>query len=212
MDKNLQRIYESHHKRKRKQDFAIWKKERAKIFSKWIGRGKKVLDLGCRDGTLTKHFVTGNNVTGVDIDKRMLSICKKELKIKTLQLNLYNHWPFPPQSFDVVVMGELLEHMLIPEEVLKKAKKVMKKKGILIGSVPNFYHIKRRILFALGKPVDVFVDPTHTRAIWLNNLKQMLEDDFSKVEIIGLGRKSHEQLMNRFSNLLAHTFVFKATK
>lgn len=211
MDRNLQKVYETHHRNK-KEGFAIWEKERACIFSSWIGIGKKILDLGCRDGTLTKHYSKGNKVTGVDIDKKMLSICKRRLGIKTLHLNLSKQWPFPAKSFDVVVMGELLEHLYNPQEAVRKAKRVLRTNSILIGTVPNYYHIKRRLLFAFGKPVDVFEDPTHVTVFGLSKLKKLLENEFPKVELIGLGRKSHSLLLRHFANLLAHTFVFKATK
>jgi len=47
----------------------LYGRERAEIFSKWLGKGKKILELGCRDGSLTKLFAEGNKITGVDIDK-----------------------------------------------------------------------------------------------------------------------------------------------
>lgn len=43
-------------------------KERGALFSKWIGGNNKVLDLVCRDGTLTKYFCKNNQVTIGDID------------------------------------------------------------------------------------------------------------------------------------------------
>lgn len=210
MDKNLQRLYETHHLGK-KEGFAIWRKERGKTFSKWIGQGKDVLDLGCRDGTLTRYFVKGNRVTGIDIDRRMLVKCRKELGIQTFVLNLYDPWPFSANSFDVVVMGEVLEHLFAPQEIINKVKSVLTQKGTLIGSVPNFYHLKRRILFALGLPVDVFEDQTHITVFGVKKLRRLLETQFREVQIIGLGRKSHSLIMPRYMGLLAHSLLFKAS-
>lgn len=45
---------------------------RARLFTSWIagrGEGQRVLDLGGRDGTLTRHFVAGNDVLIGDIDQ-----------------------------------------------------------------------------------------------------------------------------------------------
>ena len=52
-------------------------------FKEWMGKNKKVLDLGCRDGTLTRHFIEQNEVTGMDIDKMALEDCKNNLNIET---------------------------------------------------------------------------------------------------------------------------------
>jgi 2-polyprenyl-3-methyl-5-hydroxy-6-metoxy-1,4-benzoquinol methylase len=68
MDKNLSLLYEFHHKSLKKGNFSIWERERGLIFSQWIGKGKSILDLGCRDGTLTRYFTNGYFVSGVDID------------------------------------------------------------------------------------------------------------------------------------------------
>jgi 2-polyprenyl-3-methyl-5-hydroxy-6-metoxy-1,4-benzoquinol methylase len=48
--------------------------ERGPQFAAWIGTGKRVLDLGCRDGSLTRYYVEGNIVVGVDIDQQALSL------------------------------------------------------------------------------------------------------------------------------------------
>ena len=59
-------------------DFSILEKERGDIFSLYIGSGKKVLDIGCRDGALTKYFVPGASVVGADIDELSLDRARKE--------------------------------------------------------------------------------------------------------------------------------------
>ncbi|HET6453060.1 MAG TPA: methionine biosynthesis protein MetW [Armatimonadota bacterium] len=41
-------------------------RERGWYLAEWIGQGKQVLDLGCRDGELTRFFAAGNKVTGAD--------------------------------------------------------------------------------------------------------------------------------------------------
>jgi len=49
--------------------------------------------------------------------------------------------PFAPQSFDIVICGELLEHVPNPAFVLTQAWTVLKPGGSLLLSVPFLYHI-----------------------------------------------------------------------
>ena len=57
-EKNLvQSFYESHHMKGQRLNQSFLENTRGRLFAKWIGTNKKVLDLGGRDGTLTKHFI-----------------------------------------------------------------------------------------------------------------------------------------------------------
>ena len=54
------------------------------MFREWIvGTGKDVLDLGCRDGALTRAYIDGNEVVGVDVDREALAEAAK-LGIETV--------------------------------------------------------------------------------------------------------------------------------
>ena len=62
-DKSLvQSFYESHHKEGQRLNQSFLESTRGQLFSDWIGTNKKVLDLGGRDGTLTKYFIKKNKV------------------------------------------------------------------------------------------------------------------------------------------------------
>ena len=47
--------------------------------------------------------------------------------------------PFPNNYFDCVILGEVLEHVKEPEKLLKEAERVLKPKGLIIGTVPDEY-------------------------------------------------------------------------
>ena len=65
----LEHMYASHHRREQaggqRLGQAFLEKPRARLFRAWIGRDKDVLDLGCRDGLLTRHFTDGNRVNAM---------------------------------------------------------------------------------------------------------------------------------------------------
>jgi methionine biosynthesis protein MetW len=178
----IQKIYIKHHSNDKKYGFVYGGDERGNLISKWIGNDKKILDLGCRDGSLTKYFADNNNVIGIDVDTLALEECEKKLKIKTHFININNGLPFEENSFDIVVMGEVLEHTFSPKYILKEAYRVLKKKGILIGSVPNAFRLKNRLLFLIGKTFD----PDHTHLHWFSkkSLKSLLKNtNFNKIII-----------------------------
>mgnify|MGYP001603133097 FL=1 len=169
--------------------------------------------MGCRDGVITKYFVEGNDVTGVDIDSAALENIQKNLGVKTLHFDVQSDdWPIQPESFDAVVAGELLEHVYFPGEIIKKINKVLKPGGLFIGSVPNAFALKNRIkyLFAVkrGTPLE---DPMHINQFSWQELEAILSKNFSEVKLYPLG-KSHYGLRNKFPSLLSHSIAFYATK
>lgn len=165
-------------------------KERGELLKKEIGIGKKVLDIGCRDGSLTKYFVAGNNVLGVDIDELSLEKAKINLKINTRLLDLNGDWnELGGEKFDVIVAGEVLEHLYCPEEVFKKIINHLNPQGIFLGSVPNAFSLKNRVRYLLGKKKNTpLEDPTHINHFGYNDLNNLFKKYFKEVKIFGLGR------------------------
>ena len=53
--------YEEHHRERRDEGDFVFVPERIPLFVPAIGRGKRVLDLGCRSGALTRHFLEGKH-------------------------------------------------------------------------------------------------------------------------------------------------------
>ena len=48
-------LYSKHHLMGNRRNQSISEEKRSKLFKKWVGKNKKVLDIGCRDGILTRH-------------------------------------------------------------------------------------------------------------------------------------------------------------
>ena len=80
-EKNLvQSFYETHHKEGQRLNQSLLESIRRQLFYNWIGKNKKVFDLGGMDGTMTKHFIEKNHVTLADIDEDALEYAKKITK------------------------------------------------------------------------------------------------------------------------------------
>src|SRR5260221_2897445 len=122
----LDETYREHHETRRSPDFVFGGAERADVFRKWVGGpGRRVLDLGCRYGAMTRAYAEGNDVVGMDVDKEALAEAAK-LGIETLWGDATEPLPVPDGSFDVVVAGELLEHLVLPGTVIAEVLRVLR--------------------------------------------------------------------------------------
>lgn len=183
----LQSIYQKHHERGKRYGYLYCHGERGPFLKNWIGTGKKVLDLGCRDGMLTSFYREGNEVIGADIDQKALSIIEKTLSIETLWLDLNAEWPFKQASFDVIVACEIMEHLFFLDTFLENVQKTLKKGGLFIGSVPNAFRLKNRLKFLVGKEYET--DPTHVRQFSCHFLESKLLERFQTASIFPLKGK-----------------------
>tara|TARA_B100000686_G_scaffold250008_1_gene260108 strand:- start:3018 stop:3692 length:675 start_codon:yes stop_codon:yes gene_type:complete len=184
----LSEFYSKHHLGGKRRNQSVSEEKRSQLFKNWMGTNKKVLDMGCRDGILTRHFIEQNQVTGLDIDKSALEACKKNLNIETLWADFSLQIPLPTSSFDVVIAGEVIEHLPYPEITISEISRILKPNGLFIGSVPNSYHIKNRLRILKGRLIDY--DQTHLRAYNVMLIRQYLEKEFVIEELTSCRGKS----------------------
>lgn len=204
-DELLERLYAEHHRREqaggKRLRQAFLEEDRARLFGAWIGKGKDLLDLGCRDGTLTRHFIPGNRVVGADIDANALDIARKEHGIEVQRVNLNSTFPFPDARFDVVLLAETLEHLPYPRITLAEIKRVLRLDGLFIGNVPLFYHLHNRWRVLRGKRLDS--DPTHCQYFSYDSLREILQQFFTIDEMVPLKGRLAGYAMRLFARNVA---------
>jgi SAM-dependent methyltransferase len=155
----LSERYAQHNRTERGRGFIFAGPERETLFRRYVGGpGRRVLDLGCRDGALTQAYVGGNEVVGVDADREALAEAER-LGIETHWADLDQPLDFPDAGFDVVVAGELLEHLRDPKRLVAEIRRVLRPGGTFVASVPNAYRLKGRLRFLAGRAPES--DPTH---------------------------------------------------
>jgi SAM-dependent methyltransferase len=132
-----------------------------------------VLDLGCRYGALARVYATGNEVVGVDVDRDALEHAAS-LGIETHWADVDEPLPFDGESFDVVVAGELLEHIRDPAGLVSEARRALRAGGTFVGSVPNAFRLKNRLRFLVGLQPDN--DPTHLHLFSAQDMRTLLRD------------------------------------
>jgi SAM-dependent methyltransferase len=170
---DLSERYGEHHRERRTREFVYAGEERAALFRDYVGGpNRRVLDLGCRYGALTRAYAEGNLVTGVDVDREALAEAAK-LGIETRWADVDEPLPFDDATFDVVVAGELLEHVRDPAGLVAEARRVLRPDGPFVASVPNAFRLKNRLRFLLGrKPED---DPTHLHMFSPTDVRTLLD-------------------------------------
>ncbi|MBI3103874.1 methyltransferase domain-containing protein [Candidatus Daviesbacteria bacterium] len=124
------------------EDFHWWFEGRrqilSKIFKKFLQKKLEdvvILDIGCGTGSNIKFLSNFGNVHGIDNMKLAIDYCKKK-GAKKVKLANACKLPYRNRMFDVVVFLDVLEHIENDELAIKEAKRVLKKNGLIIITVP----------------------------------------------------------------------------
>lgn len=201
----LSERYAEHNRVERGVGFVFAGPERIELFRRYVGGpGRDVLDLGCRDGALTQAYAGGNEIVGIDADREALAEAQK-LGIETRWADLDDALPFEDGTFDVVVAGELLEHLRDPRRVVSEVLRVLRPGGTFVGSVPNAYRLKNRLRFLRGRKPEN--DPTHLQMFAPTDIRDFLAG-FEDVDLHLIAGR----LVPLHARLFANDIVFSGRK
>ncbi len=96
-----------------------------------------LLDIGCGTGEFLNYFSLKNwQVKGVEPDLDARKHAKAEFGLDVYDENMLNG--FNDETFDVVTMWHVLEHVLDVNQRVKTVNKLLKKDGIFVVAVPNY--------------------------------------------------------------------------
>lgn len=201
----LEARYREHHDSVRDRRFVFAAPERTPLFRRHVGGpGRRVLDVGCRAGELTRSYLEGNRVVGLDVDRDALAEAAG-LGIETVWADAQRRLPFRDETFDVVVAGEVLEHLADPRAFIDEAFRVLRPGGTLVGSIPNAFRLKNRLRFLVGRsPSD---DPTMLQLLSPDDLLALLGDfEDARLEFVA------SRLIRLHRRLMANVMVFSARR
>lgn len=158
-----------------------------------IGRGKKVLDVGCLGGRLTRLIMDQNNeVWGVEVNPVAAAVAL-ERGVRVKIANVEDGLPFESAIFDFVNAGEVVEHLYDTKNFFKEANRVLKSDGIVLFTVPNLNSLENRIRVVTGGylsmvgayPEDHF--GAHVRVFNLSKIKELChQTGFVLVDVCGV--------------------------
>lgn len=210
-NESLEKVYTSHHGERRGDFFMVEGDKRGFFLKKTIGKNKKVLDIGCRDGALTSYYAKDNEVFGVDIDREAIKRAEEKYHIKTAQVDLNGLWKIEKNYFDVVVAAEVLEHLYNPQIVISKVKEVLNKDGMFVGSIPHAFAFQHRLRYLFGTKKNTPVaDPTHINHFTFKEFREILESSFEDVSFDFIISPKFKIFFFLPKSLFAFGFLFKA--
>ncbi|MDP5338356.1 MAG: glycosyltransferase [Nodularia sp. (in: cyanobacteria)] len=135
----------------------------------FIGEGKEVADFGCATGLLA-NFLQKKDciVTGIEINPDAAKVAEKFCqKVIVADLDFVSITKIlPTEKFDVVIFGDILEHLRNPWKVLEETKSILKEHGFVVASIPNIAHGAIRLALLKGKFEYTnlgILDDTHLR-------------------------------------------------
>jgi 2-polyprenyl-3-methyl-5-hydroxy-6-metoxy-1,4-benzoquinol methylase len=145
------------------------------------GRDKDVLEVGPATGYVAKALRDrGCRVTGIEVDEEAAEVasqfCERMIVADVEDLDLEG--VFPQQRFDVVIFGDVLEHLVDPEAVLIRTARVLAPGGYVVASIPNVTHGSVRLSLMTGqfRYTDTgLLDRTHLRFFDRQGIEEMFE-------------------------------------
>lgn len=145
-----------------------------------VGENQQVLEIGCSAGHVTRHLVErGNVVTGVELDADALELAKPHLAAGyALDLDNAKVSAEVDGPFDVIVLGDVLEHVRRPPEVLADLVTLLADDGRFVISLPNVAHQDVRLMLLGGEwdyQWDGLLDDTHLRWFTRASIRRLLE-------------------------------------
>jgi 2-polyprenyl-3-methyl-5-hydroxy-6-metoxy-1,4-benzoquinol methylase len=135
-------------------------------------RNGRILDIGCGRGVfLNVMRKKGWTVAGTEYDRITAESITEYSNIHVVTGNP-GDWGYPQESFDVVTMNHVLEHMPAPESVIGECSRLLVKGGLLVVTVPNITSLQS----TLGKHLWFHLDiPYHLYHFSEEGLASILE-------------------------------------
>ena len=146
-----------------------------------VGSNRDVLDIGCGEGFFAAELKkAGNRVVGVDA----LPVASESHALEQYFSADLNDAPgvfrqLNGRRFDRVLLLDVLEHLVNPEQLLAEAKSAVNPNGCLVVSLPNVAHFAVRLALLFGQfnyTERGITDRTHLRFYTRKTARRMLED------------------------------------
>src|SRR5687768_13900003 len=168
------------------------------------------VDVGCQGGVLI-NMVNLISWVGVDIDQRALEAARGA-GVACHEMDFTSAINFRDESFDAVMMTEVLEHLPYPSITVREVHRILKKKpgSAYVGSAPLDYHLHRRWKVLRGKRLSG--EQTHVHHFSFKELDKLLRFYFEKVDYLPLsGTAARHPTWNLSYNLFVRDIAWAAS-
>ena len=146
------------------------------------GRDKKVLEVGPATGYITRALSErGCRVSCIESDPDAAAVassfCERMIVGNIEEVDLSA--TFEEDRFDVVMFGDVLEHLLDPETVLRKVHLLLNPGGYVLASIPNIAHASIVLNLIAGEfqYTDLgLLDKTHLRLFTRSSVEKLFRE------------------------------------
>lgn len=123
-------------------------------------KNNKFLEIGFGDGFFPEYIKSkGWDVWGVEVNQGCVDRFKRKGYQSVFCGDVFSQ-AFDDESFDLIRMNHVLEHMYDPVDVLREVKRILKKNGRIILTVPNFngygHQLFKQYAYYLHLPYHVY--------------------------------------------------------
>jgi 2-polyprenyl-3-methyl-5-hydroxy-6-metoxy-1,4-benzoquinol methylase len=143
--------------------------------------GLRILDVGCASGALASALKErgASHVAGLELDAEAAAKARGRIDELVEGSALDSELPWAPESFDVVIFADVLEHLPDPDRALDRFVPLVAEGGRVVISVPNtrFWSVLLRLIVDRWEYTEHGVrDRTHLRIFTRKSLLRMLDD------------------------------------
>ena len=184
----------------------------------------KILDLGCWDGSYALRYrKKSNTIYGIEVASTSAKRAQ-EKGIIIEQGDFMDNNFFEKIKFDIVVAGEIIEHIFDTDLFLQKIYNMLKPYGRLILTTPNVASLPRRLLLLFGKNplLDNRITKNtagHIRYFTFEGIYEILKDNGfkiieSKSDILNFNNKGtiYSKLIPKLYKRFGKTIMVTAEK
>jgi 2-polyprenyl-3-methyl-5-hydroxy-6-metoxy-1,4-benzoquinol methylase len=112
-------------------------KRKLKLINSFNSESKNLLDIGCGTGDFLETALKSNwNIIGIEPNEQARQIANSKTNDSVFEIEHLEH--LKPNSFDVITLWHVLEHLPNLELYIGVFKSLLKSNGILVIAVPNF--------------------------------------------------------------------------
>ena len=148
-------------------------------------RGECMLDIGCGTGEFLKVGADlGMTVTGIDVEKTIASHIQQKYGFEVVT-GTFGPATFPKESFDVIILSHVIEHLQKPLDILKSIHVTLKTDGLFMMCTPNTDSLMEDLHNFYGK-----IRHDYSKAYYLTPFA-------SPYHIVGFNERSTSRILER---------------
>ena len=181
-------------------------------------KASRVLEIGCGTGATISYLKQQNLCSwaaGIEISPVAAEMAKQTVdvvwhdNIETFTL------PLEPQSIDVILCMDVLEHLVDPWGALRKLTPLLAEGGVIIASIPNIQHytVVRGLIKGYFEYEEAgILDKTHLRFFTRRSAVALMTSSGLVLDAVHTKKRHWWKIGRYFPNFVAIQFLIRVKK